>query len=189
MANEMDRGEQGASLIEILIAAALTVTVITVVVGVLYTGQRGHRSIADFGDNVQQLRTAMNQISSDFRYARWGGPPALSDTVEVLALQPVVSKSVSTYDWTGHDGWPGDMRDWHEVKVLYSIDGGVLYRQVYDDGWGIYSRHALVSNLVTGVGKSRIEVDEIRQIVKVYLVKSVSGGSRNVDAYSEFYLR
>lgn len=187
MRSERRLQQRGFTLIETLIAMSILTVVVVSTVGVLFVGQSSVRSITDWSDQTQQLRLAMKQMADDLSQSKWTANPSAQNEITALVWQPVVDRgNYSAFDWTVPSAeWPGDLVEWVDLSIRYTIEGDSLIRLVSDPS-GTYSQRVVVTNLLSG---SYISVDSARHLVRIHLRKQAAGVTRVAEAHAEFFVR
>lgn len=173
--------QQGFTIVEVLLATAILVTVTAATFSALFVFVREYKAMTAFTARVQELRSALKQVSDDLTNAQYFGPDPYYD-VTVIAYQPVVLN-----DWgAGLEAWPGDLTDWPTVYVSYAIRNGNLMRDVSDYA-GLKSTRVVIANLDAG---SSLQVDISNpKIIHLTLGKGAGGGTRSAKVQTDFYLR
>lgn len=176
----------GYTLAETLVSMSILVLVIASVTSVLFFGEASSRAALEWTDSSQQLRVAMKQISEDFTYAR--NVSGTSGEFSLTVKQPLTAREgVSDFDWSVTDAsWPGDLKEWPDLEIRYTLQGGVLVRRV---AWwsSVYSQQTLATGLDAS---SFIRPSPSNpQLIQVRLSMQPSGVNRYADVYGEFHSR
>lgn len=205
---DLAKSREGFTLVELLVGAALTGIVLTVIVGVVSAVQRGTRRSLEFTDQAMSLRVAINQMGDDLSYTNWTlscattpGPCSGVTSHEVICsatrkpqvslqvYQPVPA-SAPAAGWQ-YPGFPGYLNGVPLLEVRYELDGDSLTRQIRDEQ-GIYAftHQELAAGLKPcspGVaGGSELFYSNTDQTVKVRLRPDDAqfGGAGNASAAS-----
>lgn len=184
------RDRRGMTLVETILAIGILVLVVTSALAVLLTGEKSNLQFLRWGDNSQQLRLALKQMSDDFAYATWNDGNQVSGNVTEFWANGYVT--IPNRDWTGPADWPGVAFDWPSVTIRYTLSGSTLARDVVDQYTNVVTHQVLATGLIptsdpSGNG-SFMKLDPLGRTLSVRLTSRASGVTRLGEAYSTFYL-
>jgi prepilin-type N-terminal cleavage/methylation domain-containing protein len=150
----INRQQQGFTLIELVLAIAISSIIGAAVATAMYQTERINSSSSNRQSAIVQVQNAVQSISRDAQQAQQVIPQDNSGEAKPLDTYPLLTKLIS-FDLSAGDKIMFQWYTWdsHLYQVTYSLVNGVLKKTVVIDGVvGVQTGAVVANNIINNTG-------------------------------------